>query len=95
MKSKAPLAMIEQIVMVLVFALAAAVCLRAFSWAGTLSQQTDAEGQVLLRAESAAEVLKSYHGDYAAAMSHLGGIWEDGSRTAKDCGVLRRRIPPF
>ena len=79
MKAKAPLAMMEQIIMVLVFALAAAICLRAFVWAGDLSRQTDAESQALLRAESAAEVLKSCHGDYAAAVSLLGGTWQGGS----------------
>lgn len=101
MKSKTPLAMMEQIIMVLVFALAAAVCLRAFAWAGALSRQTDAESQALLRAESAAEVLKSYHGDYDAAISRLGGKWEDGcwrlsydENWAPDGDVYRLTVEP-
>ena len=36
-RSKAPLALMEQIIMILVFALAAAVCLQAFVYANGLS----------------------------------------------------------
>ena len=39
MRSKAPLAMMEQMVMLLVFALAAALCLQAFVKSDQLSQQ--------------------------------------------------------
>ena len=39
MRSKAPLALMEQMVMVLVFALAAALCLQAFALADRISRQ--------------------------------------------------------
>ena len=42
MRSKAPLVLMEQAVMVLVFALAAALCLRAFVWSDQLSRQNEA-----------------------------------------------------
>ena len=38
MRSKAPLALMEQMVMVLVFALAAALCLQAFALADRISR---------------------------------------------------------
>ena len=44
MKSRAPLALMEQTVMVLVFALAAALCLRAFVLADGISRQVEATG---------------------------------------------------
>lgn len=74
MKAKAPLAMIELCIMLLVFSLAAALCLRAFAWSGSVSRRTEAKDQALLHAQSAAEVLKSYHGDFSAASSFYGGI---------------------
>lgn len=37
-RSKAPLALMEQIIMILVFALASAVCLQAFVYADRLSR---------------------------------------------------------
>ena len=40
MKSKAPLALMEQMVMLLVFALAAALCLQAFVQSDRLSRES-------------------------------------------------------
>ena len=40
MKSKVPLLMMEQLIMVLVFALASALCLRCFALAGEISWRT-------------------------------------------------------
>ena len=42
MKSKAPLALMEQMVMLLVFALAAALCLQAFVQSDRLSRESEA-----------------------------------------------------
>ena len=46
-RSKAPLALMEQIIMILVFALAAAVCLQAFVYANGLSTRGEIEGDTL------------------------------------------------
>ena len=54
MRSKAPLAMIEQTVMVLVFALAAALCLQVFVWCDRQSRDSAARDQAVLCAQSAA-----------------------------------------
>lgn len=47
MRSKAPLALMEQMVMVLVFALAAALCLQAFALADRISRQNAERDQAL------------------------------------------------
>lgn len=78
MRSKAPLALMEQAVMVLVFALAAALCLRAFVWSDARSRQNEARDQAVLQAQSAAETLKAFRGDFDRAADLLGGDW-DGS----------------
>lgn len=78
MRSKAPLALIEQVVMLLVFALAAVVCLWAFVWADAQSKETADRDQALIQAQSAAEVLKHCDGDCVAAAADFGGTWDGG-----------------
>ena len=73
MKSRAPLALMEQAVMVLVFALAAALCLRAFVLADGISRRVEATDRAVLWAESAADTLKARNGDLAQAAAELGG----------------------
>ena len=79
MRSRAPLALMEQTVMVLVFALAAALCLRAFVLADGISRQVEATDHAVLWAESAADTLKARKGDLARAAAELGGNL-DGQR---------------
>lgn len=59
MKNKASLVLMEQLLMVLVFALAAALCLQAFAGADTISRQTQRQDEAVLIAQNAAELLKS------------------------------------
>lgn len=79
MKNKASLVLIELVVMLLVFALAAALCLRFFSWAETNSLQEDRKDKAWLQLQTAAETLKHCHGDFSAAAEKAGGDW-DGTR---------------
>ena len=72
MRSKAPLALMEQMVMLLVFALAAALCLQAFVQSDAISQRSEARDRAVELAQSVAEVVKSCHGDLAAAAEKLG-----------------------
>ena len=58
MRSKAPLVLMEQIVMVLVFALTAALCLRMFVLSGQLSRKYAATDRAVTEAQNAAEWLK-------------------------------------
>ena len=54
MKSKAPLALMEQIVMLLVFALAAALCLQAFVKSEQTSRDSQSRGNAALSVQIAA-----------------------------------------
>ncbi len=82
MKQKTSLVLMEQMVMLLVFALAAAVCLQAFVTADRLSRQSEARDQAIVLVQSAAEVIRHYGGDTAHALSAaantLGGHYEQG-----------------
>ena len=59
--------------MLLIFALAAALCLQAFSWAHRCSVEEGHKDQAILQLQNAAEVLKQYRGDLDAAAQHFGG----------------------
>ena len=75
MRNKTPLALMEQLVMVLVFALAAAVCVQVFVLSDGLSRTSAARARALVEAQNAAEILKSLGGDYQAAAAACGGVW--------------------
>ena len=76
MRNRVPLALMEQLIMVLVFALAAALCVQAFVLSDRLSRQSEARDSALLYAQNTAEILKSTHGDYALAAAQYGGSWD-------------------
>ena len=76
MKSRAPLVMMEQLVMVLVFALAAAVCVRIFALSDRLSLENETRDRAVTAVQNAAETLKACRGDYGAASNLLGGTWD-------------------
>lgn len=59
MKSKAPLVMMEQMVMILVFALAAALCLQAFVLSDSLSQEGERRDKAVLLCQNLAEECKA------------------------------------
>ena len=58
MGNKSTLGMIEHIVMLLVFALAAAVCLRMFGLSDTLSRKYETTDRAAVAAQNAAEMMK-------------------------------------
>ncbi|MBE5906626.1 MAG: hypothetical protein E7277_07525 [Lachnospiraceae bacterium] len=60
-KSKAPLALMEQVIMVLVFALAAAICVQAFVMARTMSVQSKTKDRAMEMCQSVAEQCKAEH----------------------------------
>lgn len=55
MKSKAPLVMMEQMVMILVFALAAALCLQAFVLSDNLSRENERRDQAVVLCQNLVE----------------------------------------
>jgi len=71
-RSEAPLALMEQMIMFLVFALAAALCLQAFVHSDAESRRGEARDKAALLCQSAAEALSHTGGDFAA----LPGILE-------------------
>lgn len=76
MKNKAPLALMELTVMILIFSLAAALCLQAFAWSEQTSVKIQERDQAMLRAETAAEVVKACRGDFAEAAELLEGEYQ-------------------
>lgn len=67
MKNKTPLPLMEQLIMVLVFALTAALCLQGFSLADRISRRQEAREKAVVLAQNMAETLKTSYGDLEAA----------------------------
>jgi len=83
MRSKTPLVLMEQLVMVLVFAMAAAICLQVFSLSDGLSKENEARAEAALLAQNTAEELKSSYGEALLDWEEADGIYymeEDGYR---------------
>lgn len=76
MTDKAPLALLEQILMLLIFALAAVLCLQAFLRSDTASREIALRDEAMLCTQSAAEVVKACRGDLHDAAAILGGTVE-------------------
>ena len=74
MRTKSPLALMEQLVMVLVFALAAALCLRVFVFSNQMSERNRDVDNAVLLAQNTAEMLKAYGGVEEAAAVAGGNI---------------------
>lgn len=77
MRNKAPLPLMEQLVMVLVFALTAAVCLRGFYLADRTSRLQEARDRSVILVQNAAELLKHTSGNFSDALDSAGGFLED------------------
>ena len=69
MKSKAPLLLMEQMVMLLVFALAAALCLQAFVSSDGASSRSEQRDRAVTLCQEAAEVIRHGGGDPEHALS--------------------------
>lgn len=70
-RSKVPLVLMEQLVMLLVFALAAAVCLRIFVFADHASGQVQDRDRAAELVQNAAQVLRHTGGDFSRAAELL------------------------
>ena len=79
MKRSASLILVELLIMLTVFALAAAICLRVFVWSDENSRQSAAADHALLRAQNVAETIKHYRGDFSLAAGDYGGQWDGAS----------------
>ncbi len=83
MKSKAPLVMIEQMVMLLVFALAAALCMQAFVKSDAISKDSAERDRAVVAVQNAAETARACgapDGSLEGVASALGvSLEDDGS----------------
>lgn len=73
MRNKATLILLEQAVVLVVFALSAVLCLRAFLWADETAKWLSARDQGLILAQNAAEILKDANGNLSRAAQIMGG----------------------
>ena len=87
MNRRAVLTLMELLVMVLVFALAAAVCLQGFATAAELRRETACYDRAVVLAQNGAEVLKACGGDLPEAAVLLGGSVSPGALTARQEGL--------
>lgn len=80
MRSKAPLLLMEQMVMLLVFALAAALCLQAFVKSDGLSGDSEERDRAVTLCQEAAETIRWYGGDIVSkeAAEKLGYHYDKG-----------------
>ena len=73
MKRNASLALIEQVIMLLILIIAAALCMKAFVWSDQKSLYYGDRDRAMVELQSAAEVLKANGGDFSAAAAAYGG----------------------
>lgn len=83
MKNRASFVLMEQLIMILVVALAAVVCLRAFVWSDRTSRELEQRDKAVLLCQNAAETIKSC-GDVTAAAEILGAAWEEDAWVIHD-----------
>jgi len=84
-RSKVPLLLMEQMIMLLVFALAAALCVRAFVLADSRSLHNEARDRALTVAQNTAELYKSFRGDAESVAARVGGsLQNEGLSIAYD-----------
>jgi len=99
MKNKASLALIELVIMLLIFAMAAALCLQAFLWSGQQSEAIVQKDRAVLEVQNVAELLKESRGDVAVlAASGLGfteiSLIDDGCCTITFDGEMAVMVTP-
>ena len=75
MKRNASVILLELVIMLLVFSVAAALCLQAFVWADSQSRQSGVMDNAYIQIQNAAEILKHHRGNYALAARDAGGQW--------------------
>ena len=76
MRNKAFLPLMEQILMIAVFAIAAAVCLSAFAAGNRISRERSALDEAVLLAQNTCELMKHAEGDMEKAAELTGGTWK-------------------
>ena len=78
MKHRTSLTLLEPLLMIMVLALAAALCIRAFAYSGRLSKEDRIKAEAMAKAQNAAELVKYYKGDIKEAFEKMGWTYLDG-----------------
>ena len=79
MKNKTSLVLMEQLIMVLVLALAAAICLRMFVLSDRISKEQEAKANAAFLAQNTAEWLKNRGGKFSEMPEGTGWQMEDNT----------------
>lgn len=87
MKNRTSLLLMEQLIMVLVFALGATLCLQLFVRADQLSRQSQQRDRAVVLAQSCAETIKGCSGDLSQAARLLQGQCADDELQLSDDGL--------
>lgn len=90
MKNRTTLVLMEQLVMILVFALAAAICLQLFVGADRISQQTRQRDRAVELASNGAEIVKAAKGELSTVAAMLNGTLTDGAVLVETEGLSMR-----
>lgn len=93
MKSKASLGLMEQLVMILVFALSAALCLSLFVRADSLSRETSQLDRAAVLAQTGAETLKACGGDLEETAKLLSGEVSGGTLLCRQEDIYLKITP--
>lgn len=88
MSRRRTLTLIEITVMLLIFVLAAALCMHCFAKIELVARENTCRDRAITEMQNAAEVLRHCGGDFAAAADSHGGIW-DGTQWMLDFGDYR------
>ena len=91
MKNKASLVLLEQLVMIVVFSLAAALCLRIFVWSDRTSREMELRDKAVVLCQNAAETLKA-EGSLEAGAARLGAAARENLWSAVYDGQLRLEL---
>ena len=94
MENRSFLTLIEQQIMILVFAVASAICIKTFAHSDLISKDTEIRDGAVIAAQNAAECVISTRGDLEGAAALMGGTgsserWEirfDGEWNSSDSG---------
>ena len=77
-RSRSTLFLIEQLIVIAVFAICAVACISILSTAFFYANDSKATGHALFAAESGAEVFKATGGDFVEVADILGGVTKSG-----------------
>lgn len=93
MNRRRTLTLIEIAVMLLIFALAAALCMDCFAGTERKARESICRDRAIMEVQNAAEVLRHCGGNFEAAADRHGGTW-DGKRWTLDFGEYQILVQP-